>query len=174
LLPKTARREFDVRRPFSLRGPRSGDIRWAIERHGILYSQEFGFNEQAEGLVAKLLGGFLERRDYGREGCWIAELGGERVGCAFLFSKSDEPSAAQLHCLLVEPSARGGGIGRALLDECVRFAVNKGYSRVTLRTYEILAAARVLYASAGFTLLTSEPLSIYGCDLVSEIWEMPL
>jgi DNA-binding MarR family transcriptional regulator/GNAT superfamily N-acetyltransferase len=159
---------------FELRQPRPGDIGWAIERHGRLYADEFAWNEEFEGLVASLFGAFLQKHNPARERCWIAEVDGRRAGCAFLVQNAEDPDAAQLRCLLVEPWARGLGIGRALVDACVTFARQAGYPRMMLWTNDVLVAARRIYEGAGFQLTDEQPHHSFGQDLVGQTWAMDL
>jgi DNA-binding MarR family transcriptional regulator/GNAT superfamily N-acetyltransferase len=166
--------------PCTLRPHRAGDIGWAIGRHGALYAQEYGWDLGFEALVAQIAARFLERFDAAREACWIAERERSNVGCVFLVQARDEASdaplegVAQLRLLLVEPSARGLGIGARLVDECERFARQAGYRRIVLWTNSVLVAARGIYAKAGYRLLRSEPHHSFGHDLVGETWELAL
>jgi DNA-binding MarR family transcriptional regulator/N-acetylglutamate synthase-like GNAT family acetyltransferase len=166
--------------PWLLRPHRAGDIGWAIGRHGALYAQEYGWDLGFEALVAQIAARFLERFDAAREACWIAERERSNVGCVFLVQARDEASdaplegVAQLRLLLVEPSARGLGIGARLVDECERFARQAGYRRIVLWTNSVLVAARGIYAKAGYRLLRSEPHHSFGHDLVGETWELAL
>lgn len=168
------------RPPYLLRAPRPGDIGWAVARHGAIYAQEYGWDISFEGLVAQIAGRFVERLDAKREACWIAERDGHNVGCVFLVQARDdktdepEPGIAQLRLLIVEPSARGLGIGARLVAECERFARQAGYHRIRLWTQSILVAARAIYAKAGYTLVGSEPHHSFGADLVGEMWELAL
>ncbi len=154
------------------RSHRPGDIGWVIQRHGALYAQEYGWDESFEALVAEVAAQFIKNFDPNRERCWIAELDGEPVGSIFLVKYTDE--IAKLRLLLVEPHARGLGIGRSLVRECVEFARQSGYKRVTLWTQSCLLAARKLYAEAGFKLIKKEPQRAFGAELVSETWELEL
>jgi len=166
--------------PWLLRSHRAGDIGWSIARHGALYAQEYGWDLGFEALVAQIAGRFLERFDPAREACWIAERERANVGCVFLVQARDEATdapldgVAQLRLLLVEPSARGLGIGARLVDECERFARAASYRRIMLWTNSVLTVARAIYAKAGYRLLKSEPHHSFGHDLVGETWELVL
>jgi len=155
-----------------LREPGSGDYGWAIERHGIIYEVQFGWGTRFEGLVAELFGKFETSHNPQRERCWIAELDRERVGCVFVVQR--EPKVAQLRCLLVEPKARGKGVGTALVNECISFARLAGYERMMLWTNKGLDSARKIYESAGFELVEEEPHEDFGVPLIGQNWEMAL
>jgi DNA-binding MarR family transcriptional regulator/GNAT superfamily N-acetyltransferase len=155
-----------------LRTHRVGDIGWIISRHGALYAEEYGWDISFEQLVAEIAAQFLKAHDDKRERCWIAEVDGEPVGTVMLVKGSD--TVAKLRLLIVEPSARGLGIGRALTNECIRFAREAGYTEMTLWTQSILVAARNIYRAAGFQLVKSEPHHSFGHDLVGETWERAL
>jgi DNA-binding MarR family transcriptional regulator/predicted GNAT family acetyltransferase len=155
-----------------LREPRSGDYGWAIERHGIIYQTQFGWGTQFEGLVAELFGKFAMKHDPARERCWIAELNSERVGCVFVVQR--EPKVAQLRCLLVEPKARGKGVGAALVDACISFAREADYERMMLWTNKGLDSARKIYEAAGFELIEEQAHKDFGVPLVGQNWEMVL
>jgi DNA-binding MarR family transcriptional regulator/GNAT superfamily N-acetyltransferase len=159
--------------PYILRPHQPGDIGWIIHRHGVLYAQEYHWDETFEALVATIAGEFVQRFEAKRERCWIAERDGEIVGCVFLV-KGDDDATAKLRLLLVEPSARGLGIGGRLVDECVRFARRVGYRRLTLWTQANLLAARRIYERAGFRLVKSVANHAFGHDLVSETWDLHL
>jgi DNA-binding MarR family transcriptional regulator/N-acetylglutamate synthase-like GNAT family acetyltransferase len=158
--------------PYILRPPQSGDIGWVIHRHGALYAQEYGYDQRFEALVAEIAARFVQRFDPTRERCWIAERRGEIVGMVFLVRKTN--SVAKLRLLLVEPHARGLGIGGRLIDECVRFARGAGYLKLTLWTQSDLDAARHLYALAGFRRVRQARHESFGKQLVAETWELPL
>ncbi|HZC34774.1 MAG TPA: bifunctional helix-turn-helix transcriptional regulator/GNAT family N-acetyltransferase, partial [Chthoniobacterales bacterium] len=159
-------------RSFVLRPHQVGDIGWIIQRHGVIYAQEYGWNEEFEGLVARIAADFLESHDPKRERCWIAEREGQNVGCVFLVAKTK--TIAQLRLLLVEPRSRGLGIGERLVMECVRFARNAGYRTVILWTNNVLVAARRLYERAGFRPTHKEPHHSFGASLIGETWELKL
>ena len=166
--------------PYLLRPHRAGDMGWVVARHGALYAQEYGWSLDFEALVARIAADFIERFDPSREACWIAERDGANVGCVFLVQARDEatqairPGIAQLRMLIVEPSARGLGLGERLVTECERFAREKGYERIVLWTNANLLAARGIYRKAGYVLTGSEPHRSFGHDLVGETWELAL
>lgn len=161
-----------ARGPYLLRSHQPGDIGWVVHRHGALYSQEYGWDERFEALVAEIAARFVQNFDPKRERCWIAESDGEILGSVFLVKESDE--IARLRLLLVEPKARGLGLGKRLVEECVQFARRAGYKKITLWTQSVLSAARHLYQQAGFVLVHTEPHREFGYDLVSETWELEL
>lgn len=155
-----------------LRDVVAGDIGWIVERHGALYASEFGYDASFEGLVAKIAGAFLENHDPARERGWIAIRDGLRVGSVLLVG-ADE-TTAKLRLLLVEPAARGSGIGQMLVDRCTTFARRAGYARITLWTQSHLAAARRIYEAAGYVRVAEEPHRSFGKDLVAETWTLEL
>jgi DNA-binding MarR family transcriptional regulator/N-acetylglutamate synthase-like GNAT family acetyltransferase len=157
---------------YLLRPPRPGDLGWVVQAHGALYAREFGWDWTFEALVAEIMAGFARDFDAARERCWIAERGGENVGCVFLVRKEDR--VAQLRCLLVDPAARGIGIGRHLVRECTGFARATGYGRVVLWTNDVLNSARRIYEAEGFRLVEEERHRSFGHDLVGQFWEVDL
>ena len=157
---------------YVLRAPRQGDFGWIVSRHGALYAQEYGWGEPFEGLCAQIVADFVNNFDAKRERCWIAEMDGENVGTVMVVKDSDE--VARLRLLLVDPKARGLGLGQRLVDECVAFARQAGYKKMTLWTHSILAAARHTYEKTGFTLTSSEKKVSWGKDVVAEYWDLEL
>ena len=158
--------------PYLLRPHQPGDMGWVIHRHGALYSQEHGWDERFEALVAEIAARFIQKFDPKRERCWIAEKDGGIVGCVFLVRESER--VARLRLLLVEPSARGLGIGHRLVEECTRFARQAGYKKITLWTQSILHPARRIYQQAGYRLSKQERHREFGYDLVGETWDLSL
>jgi GNAT superfamily N-acetyltransferase len=156
----------------TLRPPRSGDYGWVVERHGAIYADEFGWDETFEGLVAQIVADYIKEHDPEREAAWIAEVDGRRAGCVFCVRRDE--ATAQLRILLVDPVARGRGVGARLVDECVRFARAAGYTKVVLWTNDVLVAARRIYEAAGFVLVDEERHHSFGRDLVGQTWELQL
>jgi DNA-binding MarR family transcriptional regulator/N-acetylglutamate synthase-like GNAT family acetyltransferase len=157
--------------PYVIRPPRPGDLGWVVHRHGVLYSEEYGWDETFEALVAGIIAEYAAQDPKGRA-AWVAEVGGEPVGFIACMRKDDK--TAQLRLFLVEPGARGMGIGTRLVDECLRFARRAGYRRMTLWTYEPLADARRIYQRAGFTLDSEHREHAFGHDMVNQIWSREL
>jgi DNA-binding MarR family transcriptional regulator/GNAT superfamily N-acetyltransferase len=160
-------------RSYTLRAPRHGDFGWIVSRHAELYAQEYGWVEPFEGLCAGIVADYVNKHDPKKERCWIAELNGENVGCVMLV-KDDKPGIARIRLLLVDPAARGRGLGKRLTGECVSFARERGYQSITLWTHQVLTAARHIYAGAGFRLTSSEARKSFGQDVVSEYWDLVL
>ena len=158
--------------PYILRDPHAGDLGWIVASHGRIYAEEYGWDDRFEATAAQIVARFVQKRDPKRERCWIAEREGENVGCVLVVARS--PRVAQLRCLIVDPAARGLGIGRRLVQECIRFARQTGYRRMMLWTVDILHAARRIYEQEGFELTNEEPWDGFGPALVSQTWERPL
>jgi DNA-binding MarR family transcriptional regulator/GNAT superfamily N-acetyltransferase len=156
----------------AVRDAHNGDYGWMVERHGVLYADEFGWDESFEGLVAEIVGAFARSHDPGRERALVAELDGRRAGCVLCVREDDE--TARLRTLLVEPWARGHGLGARLVDECIAFARHAGYVRMVLWTNDVLVAARRIYERAGFTLVDEGPHRAFGHELVEQTWTLGL
>ncbi|MFB4274842.1 GNAT family N-acetyltransferase [Nonomuraea sp. MTCD27] len=156
------------REPYVIRPPRTGDLGWVVYRHGVLYSEEYGWGTEFEQLVSRIVG----ELDFSRDAGWIAEVGGERAGCVFCVRQDD--TTAKLRMLLVEPSARGLGIGRRLVDECLRHARAEGYKRITLWTRDSLVSARRIYQAAEFELESEETGTENGVEVKEQVWSRDL
>ncbi|MER6983459.1 GNAT family N-acetyltransferase [Streptomyces carpinensis] len=155
------------------RADRPGDLGWVVMAHGEVYARQFGWNTDFEALVARIVADYAARHDPAGESGWIAEVDGERAGCVFLVA-DDEPKVAKLRILLVTPAARGLGLGSRLVGECLEFAREAGYRRVTLWTNDVLVSARRIYQGHGFTLADEERHHSFGQDLVGQNWTLDL
>jgi GNAT superfamily N-acetyltransferase len=149
-----------------------GDLGWVVMAHGEIYDKEFGWDTSFEVLVARIVADYAEHHDPACEAAWIAEVDGRRAGCVFCVRKDE--TTAQLRILLVDPTARGLGLGARLVTECVRFARASGYRRVTLWTNDVLVSARRIYQAAGFTRVTQKPHHSFGHDLIGQDWTLNL
>lgn len=158
--------------PYTLRSNRPGDLGWVVQQHGRVYAEEYGWPVAFEGVVADIVGAYVRNHDPERERCWIAEKGGRNVGSVFLVRKSD--TVAQLRLLLVDPSARGLGLGKRLVRECTLFAREAGYHSIVLWTDSILDAALHLYETEGYRLVRETPHRTFGVDLLGQDWELTL
>lgn len=162
-------------KPYALRTHKPGDMGWIVHRHGALYTTEFGWNERFEAIVARVTADFLDNYDPVTERCWIAERDGKIIGSIMLVNdRSSQDNAAKLRLLLVEPTARGLGLGQDLVRQCTEFARGVGYSRIHLWTNSILLSARRLYEKEGYKLKSSQKDETLGPMLTSEIWELML
>jgi DNA-binding MarR family transcriptional regulator/N-acetylglutamate synthase-like GNAT family acetyltransferase len=157
---------------YLVRSHQPGDMGWIVHRHGVLYAQEYGWDERFEGLVAGIVADFVKNQDPSVERAWIAESAGTNVGCVLLVKQTKR--VAKLRLLLVEPAGRGRGIGTRLVAECKRFARQVGYRKIVLWTNDVLIGARKIYAAAGFQLVRAEPHHSFGQDLIGETWELAL
>jgi DNA-binding MarR family transcriptional regulator/GNAT superfamily N-acetyltransferase len=172
LLGKDEEPEATTKASYLLRPPQVGDMGWAVHRQGVLYAQEYGYDERFEALAADIVAKFVQNYDAKRERCWIAEKDGEVAGSVFLVRESK--TVAKLRLLYVEPSARGLGIGSRLVEECVRFARQAGYKKIVLWTQSELDAARHIYKKAGFRVVGKKRHHSFSKDLVAETWELSL
>jgi DNA-binding MarR family transcriptional regulator/N-acetylglutamate synthase-like GNAT family acetyltransferase len=164
--------QLEPKSSYVLRSHQPGDMGWVVHRHGALYAAEYGWDASFEALTAEIVAKFIQNFDPKRERCWIAEQDGAILGCVFLVKKSDR--IAKLRLLLVEPSARGLGLGKRLVDECIGFAREVGYRKMTLWTQSNLYAARHIYANAGFRLVRQEPAKQFGYEMMTETWDLKL
>jgi DNA-binding MarR family transcriptional regulator/GNAT superfamily N-acetyltransferase len=163
---------FKFSEPFVLRPHEPGDMGWVAHRHGVLYAQEYGWDEHFEALVAQIVADFINNYNPERERCWIAEMDGEIIGSVFVVQNSE--TVAKLRLLLVEPKARGLGLGTRLVEESIRFARRRRYKKLMLWTNNVLLEARHIYAKTGFQLVAEEAHHSFGYDLVGETWELVL
>lgn len=164
--PRTAERKVTIR------GLEAGDMGWVVQRHGAIYADEFGWNADFEGLVARIVADYHAGFEPGRENAWMAEVDGARAGCVFCCARDSD--TAQLRMLLVEPWARGMGLGHRLVDECIAFATRAGYSTMMLWTNDLLVAARRIYEAAGFQPVDEEAHHSFGHDLIGQNWTLDL
>jgi DNA-binding MarR family transcriptional regulator/GNAT superfamily N-acetyltransferase len=165
-------KSFKYSDPFILRPHESGDMGWVTHLHGVLYAQEYHWDEHFEALVAQIVADFINNYKPERERCWIAEMNGDIVGSVFLVEGNE--TDAKLRLLLVDPKARGMGLGTRLVEECMRFARRRGYKKLVLWTNSVLKDARHIYQKTGFQLVAQEAHHSFGQDLVGETWELPL
>jgi len=172
LLAKSTESAGSSGEQYLLRPHQPGDMGWVVHRHGVLYAQEYGYDETFEALVAEIVAKFIQRYDAKRERCWVAEREGKIAGSVFLVAESK--TVAKLRLLLVEPSARGLGIGARLVAECVQFARQAGYKKIVSWTQSELDAARHVYKKAGFHVIEKKPHHSFGKDLTAETWEVAL
>jgi DNA-binding MarR family transcriptional regulator/GNAT superfamily N-acetyltransferase len=172
IITNVLNKSFKYSEPFFLRSHESGDMGWVTHRHGILYAEEYGWNEHFEALVANIVADFINNYKPERERCWIAEMNGEIVGSVFVVQGSE--TDAKLRLLLVEPKARGLGLGTRLVEECIRFARRRGYQKLVLWTNSVLVEARHIYEKTGFKLVAQDAHTSFGHDLIGETWELLL
>jgi DNA-binding MarR family transcriptional regulator/GNAT superfamily N-acetyltransferase len=164
--------KLSERRSYIVREPRHGDFGWIFKRNAEIYAEEYGWTAPFEGVCSQIVADFVNKFDPKRERCWIAEMGGENVGSIMLAKDSDD--IARIRLLLLDPKARGLGIGARLVDECIRFARRAGYKKTTLWTHSVLTAARRIYQNAGFRLMRTERHNSWGPPVVSEFWDLEL
>ena len=164
--------EMQTKPAYILRGPKAGDFGWIVTRHAQIYADEYGWTDPFEGLCAQIVADFVNKYDPKSDRCWIAEINGENVGSVMLVKAKE--GIARIRLLIVDPKARGLGLGARLTDECIRFARKAGYKKITLWTHSILTAARHVYEKAGFKLMRSEKHKSWGKPVVSEHWDMVL
>ena len=172
LLGGTAQDEISSNRAYTLQAPKPGDFGWIVKRHAELYAQEYGWIAPFEGVCSQIVADFINTFDAERERCWIAELDGENVGSIMLAKESGD--IARIRLLLVDPKARGLGLGTRLTDECIRFARQAGYKKITLWTHSVLTAARHIYQKAGFKLMRTEAHESWSKPVISEHWDLDL
>jgi len=158
--------------PYILRQHEPGDMGWIVHMHGRFYAEEYGWDERFEALVAQICADFIRRYNPDRERCWIAEMDGQVVGSVMVVQESED--TAKIRLLVVDPRARGLGLGKRLVDECIRFARRKGYKKIVLWTNHVLVAARNIYQKAGFVKVKEEPHRNFGPELIGETWELTL
>jgi DNA-binding MarR family transcriptional regulator/GNAT superfamily N-acetyltransferase len=170
LEPSAAKPAPAQQRGYTLRDPMPGDFGWIVKRHAELYAQEYKWREPFEGVCAQIVADYVNNHDAKRERCWIAEMDGENVGCIFVAKEADE--VARIRLLLVDPKARGLGLGARLTEEAVRFAREAGYKKMTLWTHSVLKAARHIYQKSGFKLTRTEKHKSWGQPVVSEHWDL--
>jgi GNAT superfamily N-acetyltransferase len=160
--------------PYVFRPHRAGDMGWVVHREGAVYAEEYGFDPAFEALVARIVSDFITNFDPTLERCWIAEVKGQKAGHIFLVKHPDQPQTAKLRLLFVEPTARGLGLGSALVNECIQFARAAGHKKILLWTQSILVSARHVYQKAGFQLVNEDPHHSFGRDLIGQTWELEL
>ena len=159
---------------YTLRRHRAGDIGYVIHRQAVLYHQEYGWDATYEALIGRIMADFIDHFDAKRERCWIAERDGERLASVCLMAHPERANVAKLRLLFVEPSARGLGLGRLLVDTCTNFARGAGYDTITLWTNSVLVSARRIYEAAGYRLVHEAPHAMFGVGLIGQTWELTL